>query len=96
MTGTIIEFPETMQRQWRVFERDVSAMLAQLGHAPDVIEHAMGKLKPAYLKYARPESFSGSPDEVVEALNTWHHRIVSGLMVEVVLRDITLFNNGIE
>lgn len=94
MTGVVIDFPETMQRQWLVFEAAMLGTMQQIGLPPDEVGHLLVTLKPIYLRWARPEQFSGSPEELAVALNAWHHKIVYGLLLEIMTREVNLYRLG--
>ncbi len=92
--GAVIDFPETMQRQWRVFETDLLGVMQQIGLPPDEVAHLLATLKPIYLRWARPGVFSGSGDEVVSQLNTLVHSLTSGLLLEIMTREVNLYRLG--
>ncbi|MBU1223097.1 MAG: hypothetical protein KKA22_12930 [Gammaproteobacteria bacterium] len=86
-------FPDRMERQWRVFEADTRGALADLGCDRDTVDATARNLKPVFMKHARDESFTVVPDNreaAVAAVNAWVKGLVTGLLVEVALREAEL------
>lgn len=86
-------FPDRMERQWRVFETDLRSTLPALGCDRDTVDATVRNLKPVFMRYARDESFTVVPDNpeaAVEAINAWVRKLVTGLLVEVALREAKL------
>ena len=90
--SNVHELPDSMQRQWRVFDRILKAGLAtESGCTAAEINHVCAKLKPIYLKYSQPKDFSGDPNKVLLELNTWVRTQISELLLTIAARDVELF-----
>lgn len=89
--GDIHQLPDSMQRQWRVFERVLKNFMVEASCSAAEIDYALGQLKPLYLRYAQPNQFSGDPETVLKELNEWVQTQLSGLMQVIVARDVELF-----
>lgn len=90
--SNVHELPDSMQRQWRVFEGMLKAGLATEGGCTAAeINHACAKLKPIYLQYAQPKDFSGDPEKVLQEFNTWVRTQIGGLLLTIAARDVELF-----
>lgn len=90
--SNVHELPDSMQRQWRVFDRILKAELAmEGGYTVAEINHACVKLKPIYLEYSQPKDFSGDPNKVLLELNTWVRTQIIGLLLTIAARDVELF-----
>jgi len=86
------QLPDSMQRQWRVFEGKLREWLAtDAGCTAAEIDHACAQLKPLYLQFAQPKTFSGDPEEVLLGLNSWVQTQLIGLMQVISVRDIELY-----
>ena len=95
MNTNIISLPDSMQRQWRVYERGLGHHMRQNGAGTDEISHVLEALKPVFLRYAT-QNLSATidptnPEAAVMQLNAWVHGIVGGLLEEVAAREIQLF-----
>lgn len=91
----VIGFPETMTRQWHIFERVIGDVLADLGLPDDEITHALSVIRPIYLRFGKPENFKGTTaEEAVDSLNRWVQQLTSGLLLEVVSRELELYRLG--
>lgn len=91
----IIALPDSMQRQWRVYERALGHHMRRNGADTNEISHVLQALKPVFLQYAT-QNLSASidsmnPDAAVTQLNAWVQGIVGGLLEEVAAREVRLF-----
>lgn len=86
------QLPDSMQRQWRVFEGHLRTWLAtDAGCTAAEIDHACAQLKPFYLQFAQPKQFSGDPEKVLLEFNSWVQEQLIGLMQIITVRDIELY-----
>lgn len=90
----VIELPDSMQRQWRVFEALLRRELGAVGVDHDVADAALGRIKPLYLRHAKPNEIpdGASPDEQLKAINDWVTQFGCGLLLEILIREIQLIN----
>jgi hypothetical protein len=89
--SNVHQLPDTMQRQWRVFDGMLKDGLATGGCTAAEINYACAQLKPIYLHYSQPKDFSGDPEKVLVEFNTWVRTQIFGLLQIVAVRDIELF-----
>ena len=89
--GNIVELPDSMQRQWRTFEDSLKKWLLSEGCSQDEILQACEKLKPLYLQFAKPQTFSGDPETALASLNEWVKEQTMGFLTTIAVRDIELF-----
>lgn len=92
--STVHQFPDSMQRAWRVYEGDLRAQFHAAGTASDVIEHVVSVMKPIYLKVSEPVTFNDNPAEAIDALNTWVRQQVSQLLFLLAIREAKLYLLG--
>lgn len=90
----VIQLPDSMQRQWRVFEALLRRELGAAGVDPDVSDVALERIKPLYLKHAKPNPIpeDASPEEQLKAINDWVTQFGGGLLLEILIREIQLIN----
>lgn len=90
--SNVHELPDSMQRQWRVFEGMLKAVLATEGDCTAAeITYVCAQLKPIYLKFSQPKDFSGDPGKVLVELNTWVQAQIGGLLQTLAVRDLELY-----
>ena len=92
--SNVHQLPDSMERQWRVFDDAVRRGLVSGGCTGHEIDTALMALKPIYLEAATPKAFSGTGDQVVESLNTWVHDMVATLLIVLAVREIELQRAG--
>lgn len=94
----VVELPDSMQRQWRVYEKMLDDFMRAHGSGAGEIAHVLRNVKPVFLQYATQNLSApldpADPDAVVRQLNAWVQGIVCGLLEEVVAREIRLFRAG--
>lgn len=94
----VVTLPDSMQRQWRVYELGLGDHLRKYGCAADEVAHVLESLKPVFLQYATQNLTTtvnpADPGAVVRELNAWVHGIVSGLLEEVAAREVRLYRLG--
>lgn len=90
----VIELPDSMQRQWRVFEAMLRRELSAAGVDPDVADVALERIKPIYLRHAKPNEIpnGASPEEQMKAINDWVTQFGGGMLLEILIREIQLIN----
>ncbi len=90
----VVQLPDSMQRQWRVFEGPLRRGLDVAGVAPDVADVALERIKPLYLRHAKPNPIpeDASPEEQLKAINDWVTQFGGGLLLEILIREIQLIN----
>jgi hypothetical protein len=83
-----------MQRQWRVYEATLRRELGAVGVEPDVADVALERIKPIYLRHAKPNEIPNvvSPDELLRLINDWVKQLGNGLLMEILVREIQLIN----
>lgn len=89
--SNIVQLPDSMQRQWRIFESALQDWLKSEGCSQQEIAHSCEKLKPIYLKFAQPKQFSGDPEKILLEFNDWVQDQTFGLLATVAVRDVELF-----
>ena len=91
--NNVVALPDTMHRQWRVFESVLRDWLkSSMGCTPDEIDHACEQLKPFYLRFAQPKAISrDDPEKFLAELNEWVQSQISGLLQLVAVRDVELY-----
>ena len=92
--GKVAQLPDSMQRQWRVFEALLRRELGAVGVDPDVADVALERIKPLYLQHAKPNPIpeDASPEEQLKAINDWATQFGGGLLLEILIREIQLIN----
>lgn len=90
----VIRLPDSMQRQWLVFEGILRRELGAAGVDPDVADAALERIKPLYLRHAKPNDIpdGASPEERLKAINDWVTQFGGGLLLEILIREIQLIN----
>jgi len=90
--NNVIQLPDSMPRQWRVFEDLLRRELDTIGADPAVSELALARLKPLYLKHSKPREIpaGASRDEQLQAINEWVTQLAGFLLLEVLIREIQL------
>lgn len=97
--GEVTKLPDTMHRQWRVYEGRLRAGLLDAGASAEETDFALGRLKPVYLEAASPAMFTvgeRSMDQVVAELNVWVKTQIGALLQHIAARDVLLFRAGVE
>jgi len=90
--SNVHQLPDSMQRQWRVFEGHLrKTMATECGCTAAEINYTCAQLKPIYLKYSQPNDLSGDPNKLLLELNTWVRTQINGLLLTVAARDVELF-----
>lgn len=90
----VTQLPDSMQRQWRVFEALLRRELGAVGVDPAVSDVALERIKPLYLRHAKPSEIpdGASPEEQLKAFNDWVTQFGAGLLLEILIREIQLIN----
>lgn len=90
----VTQLPDPMQRQWRVFEALLRRELGAVGVDPDVADVALERIKPIYLRHAKPSEIpdGASPEEQLKAFNDWVTQFGTGMLLEILIREIQLIN----
>ena len=93
--ATVHEFPDSMQRAWRVF---ADALGDTLGEADGItaaeIEHALWAVKPAYLNASKPTPIKFDPNDreaAVRDIDEWVFQTTHLLLLEIAIREVQLF-----
>lgn len=92
--NNVIQLPDTMHRQWRVFEDLLRQELVANGADPAVSELALARIKPLYLKHSKPREIhaGASREEQFQAINEWVTQLGGFLLLEVLIREIQLIS----
>lgn len=90
----VVQLPDSMQRQWWVFETLLRRELGAAGVDPDVADLALERVKPLYLRHAKPDPIpeGASPEEQLKAINDWVTQFGGFLLLEILIREIQLIN----
>ncbi len=93
--ATVHDFPDSMQRAWRVFSDALSEELSRAdGITSSEIEHALWAVKPAYLNASKPTTITFDPNDreaAVRDIDAWVFRVTHLLLLELVIREVRLF-----
>lgn len=92
--SSVHQLPDSMERQWRVFADAVRQGLLRRDCTPHEVDTALVTLKPVYIMAATPKTFSGTGDQLVEAINIWVHDQVATLLIALAVREIELQRAG--
>ena len=91
-TSKVIAFPDSMERQWGVFERELRAEYLATNSDLAELDHVLQQIKPLYIEQATPRAFvMNNPDEVLAAINEWVHGLVWGLLTALLACEIDLY-----
>ncbi len=90
----VIQLPDSMQRQWRVFEALLRRELGAAGVDHTIADLALERVKPLYLRHAKPNPIpeGASPEEQLKAINDWVTQFGGFLLLEILIREIELIN----
>ena len=94
MTNNVVHLPDSMQRQWRIYEAELRNAMVSAEVSEDAITHACEQIKPVYLRYAQPAKFNvdhGDPEKAVHELNDWVFAQIFGLLQVLAVREVELF-----
>lgn len=95
MEAKVISLPDRMERQWRVYETGLRTRMKESGIDSTMAEYALARLKPVYMRYSLVRVVEipaeASPDQAVKIVNDWLSQLGSGLMLEILLRDVELY-----
>lgn len=91
----VFKFPDRMERQWKVFEAGMRSGLADLGCDSDMVDITARNLKPVFMRFARDSEkgftvMPGGQEATLAAIDAWIKRLVTGLLVEIALREAEL------
>lgn len=94
MCAEVIQLPDTMERQWRVYESAIQKLMRESGIDAEVGKVALGRVKPIYLRCATPLAIPhvSDPEAVLKQINSWASQLGTGLLVEIILREVALIN----
>ncbi len=91
----VVQLPDSFERQWRVYEGLLRNALDAHSTSKSGADYAMSKMKLIFIRSNRypfdKDQISGKPDDIVADLNAWVKAQVFSLMLEVVARDVELF-----
>lgn len=93
-TDKIIHLPDSKHRQWRTLEPEYYAGLLAAGYSEEEATAGVGKLKEVFLKYPMEKRVTLNPDDVKGSeaeIEGWVHKLVIGLMYEILMREIELY-----
>lgn len=98
MSGdTVITFPSRGNRSWRVIEAYLCPYLYQLGADAAQVTHLCAVLQPLWEAdpgLTLPDGIDG--DERVRRLNEWFGNMAMHFLMAIAVRELKLFNAGIE
>ena len=91
--SNVTHLPDSMQRQWRVYEAGLRKHFGTHGASSAELEYAVATLKPIFLKAASPVSFSGELGgyQLLKSVNEWVYGQIYELLLHVALRDAELY-----
>jgi hypothetical protein len=92
--SNVVQLPDPMHRQWRVFEDMLRQELGAVGADSAVSELALARIKPIYLKHSKPREIpvGASREEQFQAINEWVTQLCGFLLLEVLIREIQLIS----
>lgn len=90
-TTNVVFLPDSMQRQWRLFEQELKEAMQFSGSDANEINYVIEQVKPIYLEYAKPNCFSGDHEKVLEEFNTWVRKQTSGFLNIIIFKEIELY-----
>ena len=91
MTNNVVHLPDSMQRQWLIFEAELRNVMTSERLSNDEITYTCERIKPVYLRYAQSAKFSGDGDKVVQELNDWVFAQIFGLLQVLAARELELY-----
>lgn len=88
----VIQLPEPASRQWRTVEPEFYDLLRGMGCTDAESAIAVERLKAVYLKYSMSRRVTIDPGDVgvIAEMEDWVRRLVTGLMFEVLVREVEL------
>ena len=89
----VIEFPDSSEREWRVYAKLITEWLERQGAATHEIDYVLEQMKPLYGEASVPLRVTLPADSeiLVQELNSWFTNITVTLMKAIAGRDIELF-----
>lgn len=94
MSAELFRMPDTMHRQWRVYEARLHEIMRANGTDAEVAKIALERIKPIYLRCATPLPLPDVSDTetVLKQVNSWVSQLGTGLMTEIIVREVELIN----
>lgn len=88
--STVTYLPERGNRQWRIFEETMTAMLADTC-SDDELAQAFAKVKPAFLFAFQPCISAGETVEgLLKSVNDWAYTIMTRLLMQLMRTEVEL------
>ncbi len=94
MGTNVVSLPDRMERQWRVYESNIQELMRENGIDADVGKVALARVKPIYLRCAKSHAIPhvSDPEAVLQEVNRWASQLGTGLLMEIILREVALIN----
>jgi hypothetical protein len=91
--NNVVSLPESMERQWQLFANELRRQFVRKGADPEMIEAILARVRPVYMSHVKPTQIPDGADleTVIKLLNQWVFEFGSGLLMEIVVREIELF-----
>jgi hypothetical protein len=92
MGSEVVHLPDTMHRQWRVYEARLQELMQENGIDAEIAKIALARIKPIYLRCVTPLPLSDVSDAeaVLKQINSWVSQLGTGLLLEIILREAEL------
>lgn len=94
MSAEIVQLPDTMERQWRVYETALQKLMRKNGIDAEVAKTALSTVKQIYLRCATPHDIPkvSDPEAILLEVNRWVSRLGTDLLTEIIVREVALIN----
>jgi hypothetical protein len=93
-TDKITHLPDSKHRQWRDLEPEYYAGLLATGYTEAETAACVARLKEVFLKYDMAKRVTLNPDDIAGSeaeIEGWLKPLVTGLMYEILMREIELY-----
>lgn len=90
----VVQLPDSKHRQWRSLEPEYYAGLLATGYTEAETAACVSRLKGVFLKYDMAKRVTLNPDDIAGSeaeIEDWLKPLVTGLMHEILMREIELF-----
>lgn len=91
--NNVVQLPEAMERQWQLFAKELRRQFALKNSDPEMVEAILERIKPVYMRHTKPNRIPDDADldTSIKLLNQWVFEFGSGLLMEILIREIELF-----
>ena len=91
----VVQLPDSKHRQWRALESEYYAGLLGTGYSEAETAASVAKLKEVFIKYDMAKRVTLNPGDIAGSeaeIEDWLKPLVIGLMNEILMREVELFN----